>query len=247
MTSYPSHWQGLATAYLLGHATPEQVADFETLYSSDAEFRAFVTDIEAFLAPLNSDAVEAAPPAGLLDDIMEVIEAEKSDLQDQGRRASNDNLRPAPQRPWQYATAASVLVAAAAIGLHFLPGGGGAVAPEPTPQEELYALMSGGEEAPSVVVLLYDKDTNTISGRLTNTSPPAEGVWQLWLLREGIDAPQSLGLLRELSEDGRIDLSLATELDAGSDTLAISVEPEGGSPETGPTGPIVFTGKVGPI
>ncbi len=245
MTSRPEHWQMLASAYLMGHATSEEVAEFEALYASDASFRGFVTDMETFLAPLNADADEVTPPAGLLDDIMDVIEAELDSPKE--RIASNDNIKPAPQRPWQYATAASILVAATAIGLHFIPVDGDKGTPAQTAQEELYALMSGGEETPSVVVLLYDKDTNTISGRLTNTSPPSEGVWQLWLLREGIDAPQSLGLLQELSEDGRIDLNLATDLAAGSDTLAISVEPEGGSPEAGPTGPIVFTGKVDPI
>ena len=246
MASHPAHWQELASAYLLGHASSEEVVRFEALYREDAGFRALVTEMETFLAPLNTEAEEAEPPVGLLDDIMAEIEAGEARREGTGqviRTVHDPHAGGNRERPWQWATAASLLIAVISLGVHLVPDQAETTV---TPQEELVALMSG-EETPSVVVLLYDKDTNTISGRLTNTSPPSDGVWQLWLLREGIDAPQSLGLLSELSEDGRIDLTLAEELAAGSDTLAISVEPEGGSPEAGPTGPIVFTGKVDPI
>lgn len=247
MTDASNHRQMLASAYLLGHASDDQVLEFEALYESDAGFRTLVTEIESFLSPLNKLSPEAAPPEGLLDDIMSAIESEEAGTGPAPVApvppAAAQPVRPGtPQRPWQFATAAAAAIAAGAIALHFVP-----VEPAPeNPSEELLALMAG-EDAPSVVVLLYDKDSNKITGRLANANLPDDGVWQLWLLREGLDGPQSLGLLQELSESGSIDLSIAMELAAGSDTLAISVEPAGGSPEAGPTGPIVYTGKVAPI
>ena len=241
--------QELATAYLLGHATDAEAREFETLYRSDEGFRGMVSEMEGFLAPLNEEAPVADPPAGLLDDILSDIGDEPAPApshpapESGPMKAANENRPRHPQRPWQFATAASILIAAIATGLHFVPGG---TQEAPPPSEELLALMST-DQAPSVVVLLYDGQSNRITGRLTNTDLPEDGVWQLWLLREGIDGPQSLGLLQELSDNGVIDLEIATQLAAGSDTLAISLEPEGGSPEAGPTGPIVYTGKVDPI
>ena len=244
--------EALVSAYLLGHASEDQILEFEALYDADASFRALVAEMELYLAPLSAETPPADPPAGLLDDIMATIAADEV-ANDRGP-AREPVAAPAPtaadigrrsERPWQYATAASLLIAAVATGLHFYPADGGSDS-APTPQQELLALMSG-DQAPSVIVLLYDRERNVISGRLANAAPPEDGVWQLWLLREGIDAPQSLGLLGELAQDGSINLHIAEELAAGSDTLAISVEPEGGSPEAGPTGPVVFTGKVNPI
>ncbi len=246
MTDASNGRQMLASAYLLGHATEDQVLEFDALYQSDESFRILVADMESFLSPLNTLTPEAPPPEGLLDDIMSVIDYEAGSPTAPQVVAEPVKMPPVrettPQRPWQFATAAAAAIAAGAIALHFVP-----VTAEPaSAKEELLALMSG-EEAPSVVVLLYDKDSHQITGRLTNTSLPDDGVWELWLLRDGLDGPQSLGLLKDLSESGSISLSIATELAAGSDTLAISVEPEGGSTEAGPTGPIVYTGKVAPI
>lgn len=249
MSDAPTRREELASAWLLGHASPSEVREFENLYRNDETFRDLVSEMEAFLAPLGEDAPEVEPPADLLDDIMQEI-GEAPASAPSAAPVSIERRQPAvrpsaPQRPWQFATAASLLIAALATGLHFMPGGQPASDDLQT-REELLALMSP-EQAPSVVVLLYDSQTNQITGRLTNTTLPQDGVWQLWLLRDGLDGPQSLGLLQDLSEGGLINLQIAMDLAAGSDTLAISLEPEGGSPEAGPTGPIVYTGKVAPI
>ena len=257
----PNKRQELASAVILGHADAGELAEFKRLYAEDQSFRTLVAEMEEFLSPLSTLSDDAEPPEGVLDDIMvQITGAEPApsaaaptpvpEAPQRVRRRRSSKARLHPERPWQYATAASLILAVGSLAVHSIPN---TETPEPAPvevatvQEELLTLMTSGEEAPTVVVLLYDKDSNQITGRLTNVQPPADGVWQLWLLREGLDAPQSLGLLTELSDDGVINLSIATELAAGSDTLAISVEPEGGSPEAGPTGPVVFTGAVSPI
>jgi anti-sigma-K factor RskA len=248
--------QKLASSVLLGYATTEEVERFEQLSATDVSFRALVSEIEQFLAPLNELSPEAEPPEGLLEDLMRAIDDDQAGTTvaraSAPARKTDTASRPAPERPWQLATAAAAAIAVVALGLHLVPdtsNGSGASEEEQSAsvREELLTLMTAGEETPTVVVLLYDRQSDRITGRLANAQLPDNGVWQLWLLRDGIDAPQSLGVLSELSEDGAINLSIATELEAGSDTLAISVEPVGGSPEAGPTGPIVFTGAVDPI
>ena len=257
----PNKQQELASAVILGHADAEQLEEFKRLYVESESFRELVAEMEEFLSPLSALSEDEAPPEGVLDDIMAQIAGPEASTKavapthapeapQRVRRRSSSRSRRHPERPWQYATAASLILAVGSLAVHSIPD---TETPPPAPvevasvQEELLTLMTSGGEAPTVVVLLYDKDSNQITGRLTNVQPPADGVWQLWLLRDGLDAPQSLGLLTELSDDGVINLSIATQLAAGSDTLAISVEPEGGSPEAGPTGPVVFTGAVSPI
>ena len=52
-------------------------------------------------------------------------------------------------------------------------------------------------------------------------------------------APRSLGLL----PGGSGVVALKGKVLAGADTLAVTVEPAGGSPTGAPTGPIVYAGK----
>ncbi|THC40644.1 anti-sigma factor domain-containing protein [Massilia sp. Mn16-1_5] len=72
-------------------------------------------------------------------------------------------------------------------------------------------------------------------------SVPGNRTLQLWAINAS-GTPRSLGLL---SNDQVTSLALDTE-DIGKDAvlLAVSLEPQGGSPDpSGPTGPILYTGK----
>ncbi len=68
-------------------------------------------------------------------------------------------------------------------------------------------------------------------------------VMELWIIAPG-DKPRSLGLI----EPGRaIHISLPAELTqriAADATLAVSLEPPGGSPTGAPTGPVIASGKL---
>lgn len=65
---------------------------------------------------------------------------------------------------------------------------------------------------------------------------------ELWLLPEG-GKPVSLGLMPTASA-ASMTVSVPITADA---TLAISVEPEGGSPTGQPTGPVVAQGRLSPL
>lgn len=224
----------LATTYLLGQATPEETAEFERLHESDEAFRALVREIESFLAPLNDAVAEEAPPAGLFDEIMDEIDA------------TGAAPAPAPVRskagPWRAVAFASMAVAALSLGSHLLPG-----EPPPAPNSDPLVALLTGETAPNLLVVFYDIDERRVIARASNAAPPADGVWELWLIREGEDGPESLGLLD--TPDGERDflLALDRELSVGTDTLAISLEPPGGSPGDAPTGPILYTGAIDEI
>jgi anti-sigma-K factor RskA len=74
------------------------------------------------------------------------------------------------------------------------------------------------------------------------TAPPAGRAYELWAIAPGATTPQALGMI---PENGMLRVaSLPPDVRLGA-TLAISVEPPGGSPDQHkPSGPVVFVGAV---
>ena len=74
---------------------------------------------------------------------------------------------------------------------------------------------------------------------VTGEAAPADKSYELWAV-EGETAPKSLGV---------VDASLSRTMTvpaSGQLTLAISLEPKGGSPTGVATGPILYTGSLVP-
>ena len=112
----------------------------------------------------------------------------------------------------------------------------------PPPLQTLAIL--GTDSAHPVWRLERRRALTALTIEVIGTVPPAAGKsYELWALPRG-GAPVSLGLLpgtgraeRTLSEPQRTALLAA-------DKVAVSVEPLGGSPTGGPTGPIVIVTPV---
>ena len=71
-----------------------------------------------------------------------------------------------------------------------------------------------------------------------------EKAYELWALPRGGRPPVSLGLL---PRDGTLKRALTAAQRAGlmgSDRVAVSLEPKGGSPTGQPTGPVLFVVDV---
>jgi anti-sigma-K factor RskA len=76
---------------------------------------------------------------------------------------------------------------------------------------------------------------------VTAATPPRDRAFELWAIAPGATRPRSLGVI---PPDGELKLfPLPSDLRDGA-TLAISIEPIGGSPTQQPTGPVVFVGSV---
>ncbi|MEM9550111.1 MAG: anti-sigma factor [Pseudomonadota bacterium] len=82
-----------------------------------------------------------------------------------------------------------------------------------------------------------DRNRDLLNVTPASDAVPDGSVYQIWLVPDGM-APVSLGLV---TADGQ--LPIGTELAAG-DTLAVSIEPAGGSPIGAPTGPIIAIGVL---
>ena len=140
----------------------------------------------------------------------------------------------APGNPaafWQFATAASLLLAASI--------GGYALAPSTQTAEPMMAALSPAGVAGASYMVRVDPAGLATIYPLGAAPPGAEGrALQLWAVAEGAAQPASLGLL---NAQGAVRLRIRS---ANGTRLLVTIEPAGGSPTNKPTGPVVFAGRL---
>jgi anti-sigma-K factor RskA len=137
---------------------------------------------------------------------------------------------------WRGLAFASVLLAAAlaVVISGVVPMGGG--------QAPVLVADLTGENAPIGLVAHFNRDDNTI--RVVPAAMQQNGghSLELWAV-PGDGVPRSLGLVPQDGGVIPIGRNLGSELSAGV-TLAVSLEPEGGSPTGAPTGPVLVAGPL---
>ena len=206
-----------AAEHVLGLLPEGERAAFEARLSAEAALRALVARWEEDLAAVALDLPEEAPPPHV-------------------RRAIERRLFPGRARRRRWGAWLGGLAAAAAIAVAVFVGLGRQDAPSLIPVE--IAAADGS--------LVFDVSIEPVSHTFTvervEGGATPDRVQELWLVAEG-RAPISLGLV---SEDGRLVTSVSDAIAAfarGS-TLAVSDEPQGGSPTGNPTGEVLATGVI---
>jgi len=101
------------------------------------------------------------------------------------------------------------------------------------------AAASGTSAAPIVASISGDGATLVTRPIVPVAAQPDRSL-ELWAVPRDGTSPRSLGVLPSGSG---ATVALRGKVLAGVDTLAVSVEPQGGSPTGKPTGPIVYAGK----
>lgn len=153
--------------------------------------------------------------------------------------AANDGERPVDRR-WKWLAGASSLVAAAlAVVLVTRPVPQEIPVPENTPTVTMVAALAPVEGAP--MPARYDASGHRLM--IGGDMPlPAGKSAQLWAIgRDG--EPRPLGVLQQVAPGQLVADATATPIPAGT-ILAISLEPEGGSPTGKPTGPELARGTL---
>jgi anti-sigma-K factor RskA len=111
----------------------------------------------------------------------------------------------------------------------------------PTERTPLIATINSSTGQPNFVATVTGGNSLTVVPAALLTNDPR--AMELWLIVPG-DRPRSLGLIeggREVRISLPPDLAARVATDA---TLAVSLEPPGGSPTGAPTGPVIATGKL---
>ena len=143
-------------------------------------------------------------------------------------RIDRQLFKETPRRasPWMWLVWAAAGLAFAALAVAFFVWD--------APNAGLRATLAGEDGA---LVVALDLQGSALDITQTATQPPDGSVFELWVVRPD-QPPQSLGTF---SAAGTLQVQTAL---ADGETLAISIEPLGGSPSGTPTGPIIATGTL---
>lgn len=124
------------------------------------------------------------------------------------------------------------------------PQGAQTVAQQPEAEVSHVAVLNNKDAQPVMLVAWDEAHATMTLHRIGDTQLPPERAMQLW----GIPAsghPVSLGMLPN-SGNGKVPAR--QQRPESYAALAISIEPPGGSPNpNGPSGPVVFSGKLLPV
>ncbi len=223
-----------AAEHALGVLNAAERARAETRMAREPEFAAHVEAWRERFAPLWAEIPEIAPSAAVWRAIERALPA-------------NDNSN---VRFWRRAAMGGFALAAASLaGVIFLamqpPVVTTVTAPPEQPAPLLNASLSPQGETKPLFIAAYDPTRKAVI--VTSLVPPGtdpEHVHQLWLIT-GDQKPRSIGMV----EPGKSTVlplpeGEADKVAAGS-SLAVSVEPPGGSPNPdGPSGPIAAIGQL---
>lgn len=186
-----------------------------------------IHDWEQRLAPLNEGVPEIAPPEEVWGRIETALQTEDPVAL----------LRRSASRWKRMALVSSALAASLAltIGLREFTR-------EPaTPK--FVAVLQKDTASPAFIVSV-DIKARLLTVRPVSAERPAGKSYELWLVNARYEAPRSLGLI-QTTEFTRSEILESFPVDVvESSTLAVSLEPEGGSPTGKPTGPVLFVGKL---
>ncbi len=222
---------GAAGEYVLGTLTADERAAFASAMERDASLRAAVADWEARLAPLTATAPSVKPRARRMG---------CNRGQDSGRLAHLWSM-PVARRPqlerglriWRFAAgAATALAAGLASGSR-----SGRGLPPPTISTSPWSTAA----APAGADRARRSRRRHRAGPQSHGGDAAGPQLELWFVGANA-APRSLGLVT----DPAARLPVPPPLRAGAEgaTLAVSVEPKGGSRDRCATGPVVYSGKL---
>jgi anti-sigma-K factor RskA len=215
----------LAAEYVLGTLRGGARRRFEALLPAHAALREATAMWQERLMPLTA-ALEPVQPAGEV-----------------WRRISDrlDRRRHAATGAWQrlsFWRGLSAFASVAAIALALLLG-----TPRPAPPPIVVVLAAtgaaaSGAAAAPIVASISGDGSSLVARPIAPVALRADRSLELWAVpTQGV--PRSLGLL----PGGSGVVALRAKVLAGADTLAVTIEPAGGSPTGQPTGPIVYAGK----
>ncbi|MBN8292776.1 anti-sigma factor [Rhodobacter sp. NTK016B] len=207
----------IAAEYVLGVLPGDERRTAQTRAETDGAFAERVAHWERRLALLNAAYEDGPVNPETLEQVESVLFGSAETTTSPAAAATS--RRGMGWRLW-FAGALSAAVVVLAVMLW----------PQPT-ATPLMAQLEAGE-------LVFDASYDAGVLQVAHRGPEAEEGhdYELWSIG-GDGVPRSLGVLRGEA------IEIPAELDEGV-TLAVSLEPLGGSPDAGPTGPVLMTAEL---
>jgi len=219
----------LAAEYALGTLRGRARARFEAIARADPEVEAVRRQWEAAFAPFTERVPAVEPPARVWSRIEERIT-------ERGPRGAWSSLGFWRGFGLLAGGAATVLIAA------FLSLSGGS-APRGEPGMVAVLVSPAPANEARMVISVHPDVVRVRNFRPWKTVEDEGKALELWAIpKEG--APRSLGMVPNVSGDMTMKVRLDDERLKGAATIALSVEPKGGSPTKQPTGRVLCSGAV---
>jgi len=217
----------LAAAYVLGTMRGAARRRFEALLPAHVELRRATAAWQERLLPLTEAIDPVEPPGEVWRRISDRLDRRKSVATGTWQRLSF----------WRGLTA---FASVAAIGLAVL-----LASPRPAAPPVVVVLAPTGAAASAaaagpIVASISGDGTTLVTRPIVPVAAQPDRSLELWAVPTDGSGPRSLGVL---PTGAGATVALRGKVLAGVDTLAVSVEPRGGSPTGKPTGPIVYAGK----
>jgi anti-sigma-K factor RskA len=216
----------LAGEYAMGLLPSRARARFERLMADDAELARLVADWQERLAPIDETAPPVAPPRRVWRSI------EQGTLQRSFSATPPVGLLQSLAFWRGFASTAAAVAAALVLYIALGPG--------PVRAPALVAVLADSSGTPAFIATRGERAEAVEVAPVRPQSLEAQKSFELWAIAGG--PPKPLGLVSAMP--GKPLLVPASAVAAAGTVLAISLEPQGGSPTGQPTGPVLFQGKV---
>lgn len=234
---------GLAAEYALGSLDPAERKSVDERRRTDGQLSAAIVAWERRLAPLSARVPSLAPPAHLFAGILSRIDQAKPTAQIVAFQARPSRVR---------ALVAGVALLAACLALVV----GWLVYVEHSRPKSLTAVLHravGGDTADEaskskltpLFLVSVDLETHRLTVRPLTSRVRSGRSYQLWVIK-GLAQPDSLGVIQQTETTTLPWPAAYAAADFLNATLAVSLEPDGGSPMGSPSGPIIMAGRLAP-
>jgi anti-sigma-K factor RskA len=233
-----AEWQSLAGEYALGVLAGEELRHAQELERTDPQFRAEVSQWTGWLAPLLEEADEVPPPSRVWERLAESLSSPAPD-------SNVVQLRQRLKRWQRLASATTALAASLAVILlsdisHTPPPA--PIQPRAT-AAPLVAMLGDPAGGTKVVASWNAAERQLVLAVPGDLQADPRHSHEMWVIPSD-GKPRSLGTLGPSKQTHKqLAEALARLLEQGA-TIAISVEPAGGSPTGAPTGPVVAAGAL---
>ena len=219
----------LAAEYALGTLPASERATVALRARSEPSLAAAIEAWERRLGPL----AETVPARAVPGSVWNGVEARIDALTDGNVVGIERRLR-----RWKVAT-----FAASAIAASLLAFVGVREFAQPSADKMLVAVLQKDAQSPAFLVSV-DLDKRQLTIRAVAAKPEPGKSYELWLVHDELKSPRSLGLIGDRPLTVGPTLASYAPNVIEDATLAVSLEPAGGSPTGAPTGPVLYSGKL---
>jgi anti-sigma-K factor RskA len=233
---HPAERETLAAEYALGLLEGEELKQAIELERSNPAFHEAVERWNVHFSPMLDGAEPVTPPPAAFAGIERRIDAVAPPAND------NFNILRRQLGRWRaFASGATALAASLALVLIMRPPA--EIAPPATQPVPPLVAMIEGDGGASQLIAMWRKDERRLMVFPARVTPAGPGQsHELWVIPAD-GTPRSVGVMPERTMRVTVDDRMAAQMAEGV-TLAVSLEPAGGSPTGAPTGPVLASGRL---